>query len=494
MDFAAKIGPEVDRERLIEELIKLKALISGFFESVPGTFIVLDSQWRLVHIKGDVKKNLIVGEASFIGKPLEEVFLKGYGYLLSREFIEPLLNGKDTSITRYSNLLHKWFKISAYESDPAIFIRLEDVTQEVMLNRLLRLNEFSVNRAMDMVFWVKPGGHIINVNIALCRALKYLKEELVKMKMPDIDPSLAGPMWSMFVEGMKYAGSRAYESSLLARDGSVIPVEVTCSYLIYNDDEYMIAFARDITARKRSEKALLEARDQAELYLDLMGHDISNMHQIALSQLELAQETMADEGRLEGGEKELIDTPIEALKRSAMLIDNVRKLQKLRAGEYKEEAMDLGILLAGVARLYSGIQEGIVTINYTPVNGCYVGANPLLKDVFTNLVDNAVKHSNGHVTINIGVGRIVDGGSVFYRVTVDDDGPGIPDEKKKEVFHRLKRGQTMARGTGLGLYIVKTLVESFHGRVTLEDRVPGDYTLGARFIVDLPVRGDEHGE
>jgi signal transduction histidine kinase len=230
------------------------------------------------------------------------------------------------------------------------------------------------------------------------------------------------------------------------------------------------------------------------LYLDLMGHDISNMHQIALSQLELAQETMADEGRLEGGEKELIDTPIEALKRSAMLIDNVRKLQKLRAGEYKEEAMDLGILLAGVARLYSGIQEGIVTINYTPVNGCYVGANPLLKDVFTNLVDNAVKHSNGHVTINIGVGRIVDGGSVFYRVTVDDDGPGIPDEKKKEVFHRLKRGQTMARGTGLGLYIVKTLVESFHGRVTLEDRVPGDYTLGARFIVDLPVRGDEHGE
>jgi hypothetical protein len=56
MDFAAKIGPEVDRERLIEELIKLKALISGFFESVPGTFIVLDSQWRLVHIKGDVKK------------------------------------------------------------------------------------------------------------------------------------------------------------------------------------------------------------------------------------------------------------------------------------------------------------------------------------------------------------------------------------------------------------------------------------------------------
>lgn len=362
------------------------------------------------------------------------------------------------------------------------------------MNRLLRLNEFSVNRAMDMVFWVKPGGHIINVNIALCRALKYLKEELVKMKMPDIDPSLAGPMWSMFVEGMKYAGSRAYESSLLARDGSVIPVEVTCSYLIYNDDEYMIAFARDITARKRSEKALLEARDQAELYLDLMGHDISNMHQIALSQLELAQETMADEGRLEGGEKELIDTPIEALKRSAMLIDNVRKLQKLRAGEYKEEAMDLGILLAGVARLYSGIQEGIVTINYTPVNGCYVGANPLLKDVFTNLVDNAVKHSNGHVTINIGVGRIVDGGSVFYRVTVDDDGPGIPDEKKKEVFHRLKRGQTMARGTGLGLYIVKTLVESFHGRVTLEDRVPGDYTLGARFIVDLPVRGDEHGE
>jgi len=49
-----------------------------------------------------------------------------------------------------------------------------------------------------------------------------------------------------------------------------------------------MAFARDITDRKRSEKALLESKAEAELYVDLMGHDINNMNQIALGYLELA--------------------------------------------------------------------------------------------------------------------------------------------------------------------------------------------------------------
>jgi PAS domain S-box-containing protein len=261
-----------------------------------------------------------------------------------------------------------------------------------------------------------------------------------------------------------------------------------------------IAQGQDITGRKRAEEAMKDAKMQAELYLDLMGHDISNMHQIALSQLELAQEILAEKGKLGEIDRELIDTPIETLYRSAVLIDNVRKLQKLRAGEYKPEEIDLGMLLADVVsdvvREHTGLpgDNVIININFTPVDGCLVKANPLLKDVFANLLGNAVKHSGGSVTINLWVDRAFDG-IEYYRVVVEDNGPGIPDEKKAEVFYRFKRGQTMARGTGLGLYIVKTLVDSFYGRVKVEDRVPGDYTKGARFIVYLPaLKGGSHGE
>jgi len=251
---------------------------------------------------------------------------------------------------------------------------------------------------------------------------------------------------------------------------------------------------RQVEVRKQAEEGLKEARAQAELYLDLMGHDISNMHQIALAQLELAQEAIAELGKLDRGDKELIDTPVETLRRSALLIDNVRKLQKLRAGEYKAETVDLGKLLADVAEENTKIPGTDVTIHYTPVNRCYVRANPLLKDVFANLLGNAIKHSNGPATINIGVEKVTDNGSASYRVTVEDEGPGIPDDKKEEVFHRFKRGQTKARGTGLGLYIVRTLVESFHGRVEVEDRVPGDHRRGSRFIVYLPALEGCYGQ
>lgn len=72
---------------------------------------------------------------------------------------------------------------------------------------------------------------------------------------------------------------------------------------------------------------------------------------------------------------------------------------------------------------------------------------------------------------------------------VEDDSPGIPDAQKDKIFGRFRRGDTKASGKGLGLYLVKTLVEGYHGRVWVEDRIKGDHTKGARFIVMLPAVG-----
>jgi signal transduction histidine kinase len=113
-------------------------------------------------------------------------------------------------------------------------------------------------------------------------------------------------------------------------------------------------------------------------------------------------------------------------------------------------------------------------------------ANPLLKDIFSNIVGNAIKHSTGNISIGIKVESTREYDRSWYRISVEDDGPGIPGMIKDRVFNRLMRGHTHARGHGLGLYLVKTLVEEFRGRVWVEDRVEGDYTKGCRFVVLLP--------
>ncbi len=109
-------------------------------------------------------------------------------------------------------------------------------------------------------------------------------------------------------------------------------------------------------------------------------------------------------------------------------------------------------------------------------------ANGLLADVFANLVNNSIKHSEGSVTINVGISRTTENdGKEFYKVIVEDNGPGIPDVQKDKIFNRFLRGDTKARGSGIGLYLVKTLLDSYAGKVWVEDRVEGDRSAGQPF-------------
>jgi signal transduction histidine kinase len=128
-----------------------------------------------------------------------------------------------------------------------------------------------------------------------------------------------------------------------------------------------------------------------------------------------------------------------------------------------------------------------VNILYQPEPGQLILADDLLKDVFTNLIGNAIKHSPPErpLTVDITVDKTVKQGRSYYRVCVEDDGPGIEDSQKTELFKRLPAGT--ARTKGLGLYLVYTLVDSYGGQVRVEDRVPGDRSRGSRFIVLLPV-------
>jgi PAS domain S-box-containing protein len=239
----------------------------------------------------------------------------------------------------------------------------------------------------------------------------------------------------------------------------------------------------DITRQKQVEEALKEAKLRNELYVDLMGHDINNINQVAMGYLEIGLKSLS----LDNDEKEFLLKPLEALKNSVSLIENVQKLKKLKSGGLSAEVKDLNDILQELKDQYSGIVDKDIKIDYKPKPGCNVMANGLLKDVFSNILGNAIKHTPGdHVSINIRLSRSNSDGKKYYRVAVEDSGPGIPDEMKTRIFNRLERGSTKARGKGLGLYLVKTLVDDFHGKVWVEDRVKGDHTQGSRFIVMLP--------
>jgi signal transduction histidine kinase len=279
-----------------------------------------------------------------------------------------------------------------------------------------------------------------------------------------------------------------YEVKILTRRGEVRWLDIAAALIDYNGRPGGLMTAFDITERKLAEDALMDAKQQAELYLDLMGHDINNMNQIALGYLEMAEKTCDSQTA------SVIAKALEILNSITALIGNLRKIQRIRGGAYELERIDLGEQLSGVMDEYSMMHGRNVHIICDAIPHAKVMANPLLKDVFSNIVGNAIKHSSGSLEVRIKVASVVRNERTFYEVAVEDNGPGIADEAKEKIFDRLVRGRTGTRGHGLGLYLVRTLVEGFHGRVWVEDRIAGDHSQGCRFVVLLPAAPDRAAE
>jgi signal transduction histidine kinase len=112
-------------------------------------------------------------------------------------------------------------------------------------------------------------------------------------------------------------------------------------------------------------------------------------------------------------------------------------------------------------------------------------ANDMLGVVFDNIFSNSLKFGGKDAEITVSSRDTPEG---MLEISVSDNGPGIPDGAKQGIFDRFARDDTKKRSSyGLGLHIVKMLVESYGGTVWAEDRVPGEQKSGAsiHFTVKL---------
>lgn len=323
------------------------------------------------------------------------------------------------------------------------------------------------------------------VNPRMAGVLGFRQEEMIGKPIYNfVDPDFVATQ-RYVLQRRKQGISETYDGSLLKKNGSKLMAIVNAAPLFDEDESYTgtVAMYTDVTGRRKSEEDLKEAKAQAELYLDLMGHDIRNLAQIAIGYLELARETDdIDEIR------SLLDKPLQSLEDTAQIIDNVRKLQNTQREKETIEPINLCELLAAIKSKYETTSERNITINLKAVRRCQAMANSLVADVFVNLIGNSIKHSDPERPLHIGINvdRFREKGVEYLRISVEDNGPGISNWVKDKIFMRFQRGDTRAHGKGLGLHIARTLVESYGGKIWVEDRVPGDYTKGARFVVVLP--------
>ena len=148
-----------------------------------------------------------------------------------------------------------------------------DITERKRAEEALRLAKFSVDRAADAVYWIDPHAKILDVNEAASLMLGYSRDELCTMTVHDLNPDFQAHSWPEFWAETQQRGTMVFETVHRAKNGRLIPIEVSVNYLFYEGKEYHCAFVRDITERKRVEEEL--RRSQA--FITSVVENLPNM-------------------------------------------------------------------------------------------------------------------------------------------------------------------------------------------------------------------------
>ena len=322
----------------------------------------------------------------------------------------------------------------------------------------------------DMINIHDEAGEIVDANPVMAAELGYDREEIVEMDVweidTDMDPAEAIDVW----QSLEMGETHRLETTFRRADGTTFPVEVQIRRVDVQGEDRFLATSRDISERKAYERRIERENERLDEFASIVSHDLRNPLNVLSGYLRLARET--------GNESyfERCDTALDEMER---LIADVLTLARQGDAVGSVDPVSLGELATRHATDAFGSigddgggdgadagDDADDSVEVAVETKGDVLADPgRLKRLLQNLFRNAAEHGGDRVV----VGDLSDG---FY---VADNGPGIPENRRDEVF---ESGHTTSEsGTGFGLAIVERIAEAHGWEVTLTAGADG----GARF-------------
>jgi signal transduction histidine kinase len=272
---------------------------------------------------------------------------------------------------------------------------------------------------------------------------------------------------------------------LYSKNVSIVKNSVSCFDIVWEE--------------KENYDKMIEEKKHSDLLVDLITHDIGNYHQVIQTSLGLVifllEKNKTNILSPQDSQKifSYLTTAKNALTRSQSLVDNIRRLERLYG--QKDLKLVLKNLPESINNAYSTVKQTLydnnphgkkISISMTHGHPMDINimAEDLLDEIFINLFSNTVKYTDSsEVKIDVMIKDYFIGEAKYWMITISDYGKGIPDSMKKELFERF---YYKAKGSGLGLSIVRALVERYRGKIWVGDRVYKDYTNGTTFGMIFP--------
>ncbi|MFB2897528.1 PAS domain S-box protein [Aerosakkonemataceae cyanobacterium BLCC-F50] len=150
----------------------------------------------------------------------------------------------------------------------------EDISQRKQLEKSLRLTDFSFESLSLSATWFDKNGKVLRVNQAACESLGYSRTELESMYVYDFDPDFSQELWSKGWQALKQRQNITLISRHQRKDGEDFPVEISANYVKFNDEEFVFAFAANISDRIEAEAALRESEARWQYALEGNGDGV----------------------------------------------------------------------------------------------------------------------------------------------------------------------------------------------------------------------------
>jgi len=515
-DLADGVADECERARAAEaaaqrddELRQARKVMSAFVSSIPIGSVMTDRDLRVLTATPRWLETLGVTETDAVGRTLEEISPDAFAYF--KRYFERCLAGevvRDDRVPVLDGGKPGWMSL---EMTPwrdetgeiaGVVSAAYDITETVNAIRSLERTQQRLQLATEMAKLevydvdyrrrsiVRAGKRLFPLDPAREKAL--VDDVLAGNTDRYIDPrdrERVAEAWRRFEEeGAPYD----IEYRVVYGGGDEFWIaEVTQAR---RDDDGkvrgIIGAMQDITARKLAERALIEAKEEAEAatraqsaFLATMSHEIRTPLNGVLG---MAQALAA--GPLEPSQRERLDVIRESGETLLAVLNDLLDLSKVEAGrlELEEAEFDIGAVAESAHAAFSAIaaQKCLsFELTVTPAAaGVYLGDATRVRQLLSNLISNALKFTEaGHVAVIVGrKGRAL-------TLTVVDTGIGISPIQQTALFQKFAQADTSTTrrfgGTGLGLAICRELAEQMGGRVEVRS-AEGE---GSTFVATLPL-------
>lgn len=328
-----------------------------------------------------------------------------------------------------------------------------------------------VNSVNESLFIISPEGQIEQANKALYKLIEddsknfepsdgFLPHQSEKLSGYPIESILEDPpilSTETIKEDIKNLPLTNQETRVQSGDDEETPVLFSAAPLRQDGKlTGIVCTARDITDQKQFELELQRKNERLDTFTSVVSHDLRNPLNVATGRLELAQSDC---------DSEHLDAVEDAHERMKTLIENLLKLARQGEGVTDPEPVEPSAIAEECWEIVETTGATLATKGDQKIQA----DESRLKQVFENLFRNAVEHGGDNVSITVG-----DLETGFY---IEDNGPGIPEDTRDEIFEA--GYSTSQGGNGYGLSIVKEIVEAHGWEIGVTDSDDG----GARFEI-----------